>query len=156
MVDKEKKEKQMRLTLQDTLHFQNVFRELLKKLINENRPLTHVEKTKFFVMLPKALLSQGATESVYFVKENGWFIFSSVQNLALRISDLYTDKVCLNTSRPEKIEVTISIGELWQFLYDKVLYLFPQACGEALHISAENLERPHQGAYEFSSKEGLS
>ena len=150
------KGKQIRLTLEDTLFFQNELRTLLKILISENKPLTYNEKMKFFEMLPKALLSHGAVDPVYFVKDNGWFIFSSVQNLAHRLADLSGEKVCLKTSRPEKVEINISIGELWQFLYDKCLFLFPQACGEAIHMSAESVERPVQGSYDFTSKEDLS
>lgn len=152
---KDKKEKQLRLTLHDTLFFQNELRTLLKKLISENRPLLFKEKEKFFEMLPKALLSQGAVAPVYFVYNNGWFIFSSVQNVAHRLADLDTNNISLKTTRPENVEIIIPIGELWQFLYDKVLYLFPQACSEAIHISAESLERTVQGAYDFSSKEDL-
>ena len=72
------------------------------------------------------------------------------------MADLHTDKVFMKTSRPEQVEVTVPICELWQFLYDKVLYLFPQATAEAIHISAESGERPQQGAYEFSSQGDLS
>jgi len=49
------------------------------------------------------------------------------------------------------VEIIISIRELWQFLYDKCLYLFGQANGEALHISAETKEKTKQGSYDFSS-----
>ena len=147
------KEKQMRLTLQDCLFFQDKLRQLLKVLISENRPLTHTEKTNLYEILPKALLSQGSNDPVYFVKDQGWFVFASVQNMVHRIAELYTDKVMLVTSRPEKVEVVISIGELWKFIFDKVLFLFPLANSEAIHISAESHERPFQGAYDFTSKE---
>jgi hypothetical protein len=149
------KGKQIRLTLEDTLFYQNEMRELLKILISENRPLSFKEKQSFFEMLPKALLSQGAVEPVYFVKDKGWFIFSSVQNLAHRLADLSGEKVQLRTSRPEKVEITITIGELWQFFYDKCLFLFPQACSEAIHMSAESVERPVQGSFDFTSKGDL-
>jgi hypothetical protein len=149
------KGKQIRLTLEDTIHFQNQFRELLRSLISENRPLTHGEKPRYFQLLPKALMSQGAVDPVYFVYDKGWFIFSSVQNLAHRLADLYTDKVFLRTSRPEQVEITIPIGELWQYLYEKCLFLFPQACGEAIHMSAESVERPQQKSYEFTAREEL-
>ena len=150
------KQKQLRMTLQDTLFYQDKLRCLLKLLHDENRPLTHMEKQKYFEMLPKALLSQGSVDPTFFVQSDGWFIFSSVQNLALRMADLHTDKVFMKTTRPEQVEITIPICELWQFLYDKVLYLFPQATAEAIHISAESVERPQQGAYEFSSKGDLA
>jgi hypothetical protein len=155
MKKEDDKGKQIRLTLEDTLFFQNELRELLKVLISENRPLTYKEKMRFFEMLPKALLSQGAVDPVYFVKEKGWFIFSSVQNLAHRLADLSGEKVQLRTSRPEKVEITITIGELWQFFYDKCLFLFPQACSEAIHMSAESVERPVQGSFDFTSKGDL-
>ena len=146
-------EKQIRMTLQDCLFFQDKLRELLKIVISENRPLTHTEKTKIYEIIPKALLSQGSNDPVYFVKENGWFIFSSLQNMIHRTLELHTDKVLLITSRPEKVEITISIGELWKFIFDKVLFLFPLANSEAIHISAESHERPQQGAFDFTSKE---
>jgi len=149
------KGKQIRLTLEDTIHYQEQFRELLRSLISENRPLTTSEKPRYFQLLPKALLSQGAVDPVYFVYDKGWFIFSSVQNLAHRLADLYTDKVFLRTSRPEQVEITIPIGELWEYLYDKCLFLFPQACGEAIHMSAESVERPQQKSYEFTAREEL-
>lgn len=150
------KQKQLRLTLQDTLYFQDRLRVLVKLLRDENRPLAHKEKQQFFMMLPKALLSQGSVDPTYFVQSDGWFIFSSVQNLALRLADLSTDRVFMKTTRPENIEITISISELWQFLYDKILYLFPQATAEAIHISAESVERSPQGVYDFSAKGDLS
>jgi hypothetical protein len=149
-------EKQVRLTLEDALKYQNKLKEKLKILINENRPLGYNEKKIFFEMITKSLLSQGATDSVYFVKNDGWFIFASTQNLAHRLADINSIKIKLITNRPEKVEVIVDISELWQFLYDKFLYYFPQACSEALHISAESVERPKQGSYKFSSKGDLS
>jgi hypothetical protein len=147
------KEKQIRMTLQDCLANQSRLRELMQALIRENRPLSFNEKKEFYLLLPKALLSQGSNEPVYLVVNNGWFIFASVQNLGHRLADIYTNNVFLRTSRPESVEVTLEIKELWQFLYDKILYLFPQANAEAIHISAESVERPQQGAYSFTSKE---
>lgn len=149
------KEKQIRMTLQDCLYNQSCLREMLKVLINENRPLAHKERQEFYNVLPKALISQGATAPVYFVHNNGWFIFASIQNLAHRLADINGNKIKLKTSRPENVEVVLTIGELWKFLYEKVLFLFPQASAEAIHISAETVERPQQGAYSFSSKEEL-
>ena len=150
------KSKQTRLTLEDCLHFQEKLRGLLHLLINDNRPLTHQEKQRYFEYVPKALLSQGAVDPIYFVKENGWFVFASVRSLALRMADLNTSNVSLKTTRPEEVEITIPISELWQFLYDKAIYLFPQASSEAIHISAESIERPQQKSYEFTSKGDLN
>ena len=129
---------------------------MLKVLISENRPLTYPERKTFFEMITKALLSQGCSDPVYLVKNNGWFIFASAQSLAQRLADINTSKIKLKTNRPEKVEVTVDIAELWQFLYDKFLFLYPQACSEALHISAESIERAKQGSYKFSSRGDLS
>ena len=150
------KQKQVRMTLHDSLICQGKMRELMKQLINDNRPLTHKEKLEFYELLPNSLLSQGATDPVYFVHSDGWFIFESVQTLAHRVSDLQTNKVQLKTTRPQEIEITIPIGELWSFLYKKMLFLFPQANSEAIHLSAESIERQQQKSFTFSSKEDLS
>ena len=150
------KEKQIRMTLQDCLYNQGLLRERLKILIKENRPLSHKERQEYYNILPKALISQGSVDPVYFVHNNGWFIFASIQNLAHRLADLNGKKIKLMTTRPENVEVELQISELWKFLYDKVLFLFPQASAEAVHISAETIERPQQGAFSFSSKEELN
>lgn len=149
------KEKQTRMTLQDCLYNQGLLMERLKILISENRPLTHKEKKEFYEIIAKALISQGTVDPCYFVHGKGWFIFASVQNLAYRIADLNKSNVKLMTERPEKIEVVLPISELWQFLYDKILFLIPRANAEAVNISAESIERASQGAFSFSSKEAL-
>ena len=152
---KHDQEKQVRLTLEDALKYQDKLKEKLKILISENRPLEYKERKPFFEMLTKALLSQGATDPVYFVKDTGWFIFSSAQNMTHRVADIKTNKIKLRTNRPENVEIVVDISELWQYLYDKFLYYFPQACSEALHISAESVERAKQGSFKFSSKGDL-
>jgi hypothetical protein len=149
------KEKQIRMTLQDCLTNQELLRNMLKILISENRPMTYSEKKDFYNILPKALMSQGTVDLVYFVQGNGWFIFPSVQNMAHRFADLNSCNISLKTSRPEKVEVVLLVTDLWQFLYEKILFLFPLATAEAIHISAESVERPQQGAFSFSSKEEL-
>ena len=117
--------------------------------------MTYQEKNDFYEILPKALISQGTADPVYFVHNNGWFIFPSIQNLAHRFADLTSSKIRLKTTKPENIEVVVLISELWEVLYEKILYLFPLASAEAIHISAENVERTQQGAFKFSSKEEL-
>ena len=62
----------------------------------------------------------------------------------------------MKTDRPEEVETVVDIAELWRFLYDKFLYLFPQACAEALHLSAESVERARMGTFKFSAKGDLN
>jgi len=150
------KERQSRFTLEDTIRWQTRLRELLQVLIRENRPLTQHEKSMFFEMIPKALLNQGTADPVNLVIGKGWFTFASVQSLALRLSDLWSSTVSLSTTRPEKVSVKVQISDLWEFLYEKVVFLCPLATGEAVHISAESVERQQQTAYDFSNKEVIS
>jgi len=149
------KEKQIRMTLQDCLSNQEGLRSLLQSLTRENRCLAHAEKPEYYALFAKGLLSQGTVTPVYFVHGRGWFVFASVQSMAQRMADLYTNKVFLRTTRPEAVEIKLDISELWEFLYNRVLFLFPQANAEAIHLSAESIERPQQGTYSFSSKEAL-
>lgn len=143
-------DRQLRLTLEDCLWNQRLLKKILRALIRKNKPLTLEEKEEFFKVLPKALLSQGSEEPVSIVIQGGWFTFASVQNLAQRMGDLYTNRVNLQTTRPQAVDVTVDIKVLWEFLYEKCLFLFPLASGEALHISHETIERPTQTSFEFS------
>jgi hypothetical protein len=143
------------MTLHDSLISQDRLRDLMKLVINENRPLTQMEKQSFYELLPNALMSQGATDPVYFVKDDGWFIFESTQTFAHRVADLSSNNVQLKTTRPKEVETTVPICELWSFLYKKMLYLFPQANSEAIHLSAESIEKTQQKSYKFTSKEEL-
>ncbi len=154
MAGKEK-QKQIRYTLEDCLFNQRKLSELVQLLITDNRPLALNEKPRYYELLPKSLLSQGATDPVSMVIEKGWFTFASIQNLAMRLADLTTDKVSLKTTRPEEVEITVPIHELWSFLYDKLLYLFPLAAAEAVHLSGENIPRTEQGVYSFTSSQKL-
>lgn len=147
--------KQVRLTLEDCLWNQQRLREKLKDLLTNNRPLGHQEKQELLHILPKALLSQGSIEPVSLVIDGGWFTFASLQNLVHRMADLYTSKVLLQTSKPDNVEVIVDISDLWRFVYERCLFLFPLASAEAVHMSAETVERPRQTSYEFSAQGDL-
>lgn len=147
--------KQIRYTLEDCLKNQRKLSKMLKVLIQENRCLRLNEKDDFYSMLPKALLTQGAHDPVNMVIQQGWFTFSSLQNMFFRVADVTSDKVELHTLTPEEVTVTVDIKDLWQFLYDKMLYYLPLAASEALHLSGENIPRTEQGEFSFSSKTDL-
>jgi hypothetical protein len=151
----ENKPKQTRFTLEDTLVYQGKLRKKIQELRFENRPLTNAERKDFYESLAKGLLGQGTADPANVILKQGWFTFSSVQNMALRIADIRTNEVILRTTRPEPVEIKVSIGDLWRLLYEKILYLFPQATAEAAHMSKENVEHPQQGEYVFSSEEAL-
>lgn len=151
----DEKTKQIRLTLEDTLKYQEELSELMKQLINENRAIRLNERKRLRAILPKALLSQGAVECVTMVISGGWFTFSSLQNMILRVSDLNENIVKLQTHKPEPNVQIGSIGELWKFIYDQLLYYYPLATAESLRMSKESLFKTQQGMYEFDSKEEL-
>jgi hypothetical protein len=82
-------------------------------------------------------------------------VFESLQALALRLADITTNKVMLRTVKPEQVEVTIPIADLWRFLYSKMLYYFLLAAAEAFHLSGENIPQQVQGSYSFTSSEKI-
>ena len=84
MTVKDRKEKQQRFTLEDTLRNQEELRHQLKILIADNRCLELQERPKYYGMLAKGLITQGAINPVSMVIEGGWFTFESVQGLALQ------------------------------------------------------------------------
>lgn len=149
----DEKTKQIRLTLEDTLHYQEELSELMKQLITDNRPMTEKERKRLRKIMTKALLTQGAIKCITLVIEGGWFTFSSLQNMILRVSEINEKLVKLTTHKPEHNVQIGSIAELWKFIYEQLLYLYPLASAEALRISKESLYRVEQGVYEFDSRE---
>lgn len=149
------KTRQVRHTLEDTLSFQDEFSELFKLLINENRPMRLNERKRSKQIMPKALLSQGAVECITLVIEGGWFTFASLQNMILRVSEINENMVRLTTHKPEHNVQVGSIGELWKFIYNQLLYYFPLAAAESLRISKESMFKTEQESYEFDSLEEI-
>ena len=147
--------KQVRMTLEDTLNFQEELSEMIKQLMNENRSMKLNERRRLRKIMTKALLSQGAIYPVTLVIEGGWFTFASLQNMILRTSEINTNLVRLTTHKPEHNTQVGSIGELWKFIYDQLLYYYPLAAAEATRISKESMYKVEQGTYEFNSEEAI-
>ena len=147
------KTQQVRHTLEDTLMYQEEASELIKLLINENRPMKLNERKRWRMLMAKSLLSQGAVETVTLVIEGCWFTFASLQNMTLRVSEINENMVRLTTHKPEHNVQIGSIGELWKFIYDQLLYYFPLATAEAMRISKESMFKTEQESFDFDSTE---
>lgn len=147
--------KQIRYTLEDSLSSQQRLRSLVQQLIAENRPLRVDEKDDFFELMAKSLFSQGTSDSMTMIIDDGWYIFGSCQNFALRLAELTSNHIELTTDKPHEDMVQLPISELWHFFYDKLLYLFPRANAEAVHMSAESVHLPPQGHFEFRANARL-
>lgn len=147
--------KQVRMTLEDTLRYQDELSNLIKLLATENRPVINTERKRLKELMAKALLSQGAVDCESMVIEGGFFTFASLQNLILRLSDINEKLVRLTTHKPEVNIQTGSIGEIWRFIYDRMLYYFPLANAEAMRYSKESQFKTKQEAYEFDSEGGI-
>ena len=152
MVEDEK-EKQVRMTREDTLRNQQVLSKMFKLLIDENRPMNIKEREQLREIMAKALLTQGAIDCTTMVIDGGWFTFSSLQSMILRVSEIDTDLVRLTTHKPEYNTQVGSIGELWKFIYGQLMYYFPLAVAEGFRASKESTYRVEQGAYDFDSRE---
>lgn len=153
MKNKDEETKQVRLTLEDTIRYQEELSDMMKLLITENRPMNSKERKRLRKVMAQGLLSQGAVNCTTLIIEGGWFTFSSLQNMILRVSEIDENLVRLTTHKPEHNTQVGSIGELWKFIYNQLLYYFPLATAEAFRVSKESLYKVEQGAYEFDSKE---
>jgi len=153
--DEFEKTEQVRKTLEDCLKYREDLSDLIRQLRDENRPMTLTERKRLPKLMASALLSQGAIECVTLVIEGGWFTFASLQNMILRVSEIGENMVRLTTHKPSHNVQTGSIGELWKFIYDQLLYYYPLASAEAIRLSKESQYRVEQAAYDFDSREGL-
>lgn len=149
------KTQQVRHTLEDTLQYQEEFSELFKLVINENRPMRLNERKRLRRIMPKALLSQGAVHCVSMTIEGGFFTFSSLQNMILRVSEVNESLVRLTTHKPSHNVQVGSIAELWKFIYSQLLYLYPLAAAEAIRMSKESQYKVEQESYDFDSTEEI-
>lgn len=144
-------EHQIRLTLEDTLTKQQDLRKIVKEHMNQSKPLANTLKPTYYELLSKALLSQGTNEPCE-LKHNGKVItFASLHEMALRVADLNTKYVRIQTKYPEVVDDIVTINFFWEALYNKLLYYYPKALSEATHMSAEQLKRAQQMALDFDS-----
>ena len=153
--DEIEKTEQVRKTLEDYLKHREELSVLIRQLRDENRPMTQKERERLPKLMALALLSQGATSCITLVIEGAWYTFSSLQNMVLRVSEIDEYMVRLTTHKPTFCSQVGSIGELWKYIYDQLLYFYPLAAAESIRLSKESLYRTEQGAYDFDSSEAI-
>jgi len=148
-------QKQIRLTLEDTLYSQVQLLDLIKLKRNASECLSKDEKETIYSLLPKALISQGTNEPFIMREGTKIITFESTQTLALRLMEIDKDFVNIKVKHPEPIDVIYPIGKMWEALYTKLLYLFPKALADAMKMSSEQLKKEQQGSFEFSPGQEL-
>jgi hypothetical protein len=148
---------QQRRTLEDTINYQDELLSLAIRKRERNVCLSFEEKETFMKVYKRAVLSQGAV-GCYYRTRNGKIVpFHHLTELAYFLSTLTSNMVDLiNYDNNKPFDTNIPISDLWRFFEMKLIYVFPYACDEASHMSAEAPIREQPTSYQFSSEKNVS
>lgn len=150
------KQAQERRTFSDVQGFQNEIKAMLRKKIDSNTGLTSQEAHRLNFIYPWALLSHGSTRFSYHNYDGRITEFRHISEFIEYVIGA-RDKFpyVILTDGPTGHRYAIEWKYIWEALLQNLLYLFPFAREEALHMSAEAPTREEASAFRFSLDEKL-
>ena len=99
------------------------------------------------------MLSHGGNIELKFPIKNGPVVrIRHLSKLHEHLRDITTDTVKIEDPQSRTV-YHVQIKELWIFFKDHLENIFPFACEEALHMSAETVTYEPRGAYIFKSED---
>jgi hypothetical protein len=149
----EKKPMQVRRTLEDVIKFQNDLLQIVRTKRQNNSCLSFSERDTFLSLFTKSVLSQGSIKCLYRTRKGTIVPFHHLTELAYLLSEQTTNYVnIINDDTKGIYENNIPISELWKFFERKLIYVFPYACDEASHMSAEAVIHESPTSFNFSAQ----
>lgn len=146
--------RQERKTFEDVVDFQNELLHIIRRKERTKSPLTESESEKVRFLYPRSILSHGSSK-VYFKNSDGRVIsFRHITEFIENLLNVRTSKVEL-IDGITSIRYVVPIEKLWMVLRNELVYLFPFAREEAIHMSPESITRESATAYKFSLDEKL-
>jgi len=143
------KTRQERKTFEDVVDFQNELLHIVMKKEELKKPLTTTESQKVRFLYPRSILSHGSSR-FYFRNDDGRVTcFRHITEFIEDMLTIRTDKVQLLDGTTHTNYV-VPIEKLWRALRKELVYLFPYAREEAIHMSPESITREEASAYKFS------
>ena len=144
---------QVRRTFEDVIKFQNQLLEVVKSKRRNNSCLSFSERDEFLSLFTRSVLSQGSIKCLYRTRKGTIVPFHHLTELAYLLSEQTTNYVdIVNYDTKGTYEHHLPISELWKFFEMKLIYVFPYACDEASHMSAEAVIRETPTSFNFSAQ----
>jgi len=135
----DRKPRQFRRTLLDTLHYQELLRNLIDKKIEDDPILTINEKKLLPTYVASSFLSEGSRKQFKFKHSSGWLLsLGSIHSVYLKMiywCDKAKDNKIILEVNDKKYEA--SLTEIWKQLREISLEVFPEALSEGLLMSKE-------------------
>lgn len=150
------KQVQQRRTFADVQEFQNEIKAILRRKTESNTGLNREEASRLNFIYPWALLSHGSSRFTYRNVDGRITEFRHISEFIeylIGIGDRVPYVVLCDG--PTRNKYAIEWRYLWVALLDELLYLFPFAREEALHMSAEAPVREASSAYKFIMDEKM-
>jgi len=150
--EKESKEKQIRLTFEDTIQCQNKLQELLWQKF-KNNDFVHIPEQKEYIdLVNKSFLSNGNWRFCYYNEGNLKIPLGPVHTVCLKMMFVYGPKV--KVTRYDFVKV-IEIKEIWKIILDELPFIFPAALEESLKTSAETPRGIEASSFEWGHEKGF-
>lgn len=155
MPKKEYKQSQERRTFSDVNQFQADIKWLLFKKIKSNDGLTYEEARDLGYKYSWALLSHGSNRFSFRNKDGRITEFIHISAFIDNLLFIRKSPYVVLYDGPTRTRYNVEWKDIWKALLDELLYLFPYAREEAIHMSAEAPTREQASAFHFSLDEKL-
>lgn len=146
------KEKQIRLTFQDTMQAQDELHGFIWSKYTNNDFIHIPERQGYVSLVDKSFLSEGNFRIAFYKDGNTRIPLGPVHTFSLQLSNLFSSTVEIQRYDFKK---TIQISELWKILLDEMPFIFPPALEESLHMSAEMPRGEQRTAFEWGHEKGF-
>ena len=131
---------------------QERFLEMVHTKAYQNDYVQIGEKTRYRVLLNKAVLGQAQRHWLYYQEGNNKIVLGPAHTVALQLGSLNKNTVKL--SRYEFVKI-VPISELWKILIAELPFIFPSALEEALKISGDLPKGEEGTSFDWSSEKGM-
>lgn len=150
MIKKQEGTELSKPTYEATLSCQIEIRHILKKHIENNTPLSAMEKERFFVLFPSSTLGEGSATKFSIPIENRIYNIKSVELAARWLADQDGKRVFI----PERFgfcsSPMVDISVLWSALLEHLYLIFPVSLSKALSMSKEDTRSQQSNGYQVS------
>jgi len=147
-----KRERQIRLTFEDTMRAQSELRAMIWKKYRDNDFIHYPEQKTYIELLNKSFLSNGNWRIAFYEQGNLKIPLGPVHTLCLQMAFTFGHKVKLKRYEFEK---DIDIKEIWKIVLDEMPFIFVAALEESLKTSAETPRGEERAAFDWSHERGF-
>lgn len=148
------KPRQERKTFEDVVDFQNHLLEIIMEKEKKKKPLTEKEASEVRFLYPRSVLSHGSSKFLFKNDDGRITPFRHITEFIEEILNVRSSSVSLKDGLTGKTFV-VPIEKLWAALRRELVFIYPYAREEAIHMSPESITREAKSSFKFTLDEKL-